>query len=159
MGQPVILQGAVVVGTVTLEENVSVWYNAVLRGDTGSVTVKAGSNIQDNVTVHTAEGYPVLVEENVSVGHGAILHGCRIGENTVVGMGAIVLNGAKIGKNCLLGAGTLIPQNTEIPDNSLVIGFPGKVKRSLTEEEIANNRKNALHYIALSQKYCKEQDL
>lgn len=157
MNEPIIFQGAVVVGDVVLAEDVSVWYNAVLRGDVESITVKAGSNIQDNVTIHTAEGYPVLIEENVSVGHGAILHGCHIGENTVVGMGAIVLNGAKIGKNCLLGAGTLIPQNTEIPDNSLVIGFPGKVKRTLTEEEIAQNRENAEHYVALSKQYAEEK--
>ncbi len=157
MKKPIILQGAVVVGDVTLEADVSVWYNAVLRGDVESITVKAGSNIQDNVTVHTAEGYPVTIEENVSVGHGAILHGCHIGENTVVGMGAIVLNGANIGKNCLLGAGTLIPQNTEIPDNSLVIGFPGKVKRTLTEEEIAQNKENAEHYVALSKQYAEEK--
>ena len=157
MNKPIIMKGAVVVGDVTLAEDVSVWYNAVLRGDVEPITVKAGSNIQDNVTVHTADGYPVIIEENVSVGHGAILHGCHIGENTVVGMGAIALNGAKIGKNCLLGAGTLIPQNIEIPDNSLVIGFPGKVKRILTEEEIANNKENAEHYVALSKQYAEEK--
>lgn len=157
MNKPIIMKGAVVVGDVTLAEDVSVWYHAVLRGDVEPITVKTGSNIQDNVTVHTADGYPVIIEENVSVGHGAILHGCHIGENTVVGMGAIVLNGANIGKNCLLGAGTLIPQNTEIPDNSLVIGFPGKVKRILTEEEIANNKENAEHYVALSKQYAEEK--
>ncbi len=156
MNKPIIMKGAVVVGDVTLAEDVSVWYNAVLRGDVEPITVKMGSNIQDNVTVHTAEGYPVIIEENVSVGHGAILHGCHIGENTVVGMGAIVLNGARIGKNCLLAAGTLIPQNTEIPDNSLVIGFPGKVKRTLIEEEVLKNKENAEHYVALSKQYAEE---
>ncbi len=153
MEQSVVLKGAVVVGNVLLEKDVSVWYNAVLRGDCEAITVQEGSNIQDNVTVHTAKGYPVFIEKNVSVGHGAILHGCHIGENTVVGMGAIVLNGAKIGKNCILGAGTLITQNTSIPDNSLVIGFPGKVKRNLTEEEIKENKNNADHYVALSKQY------
>ena len=157
MEQPIIFQGAVVSGEVTLESNVSVWYNAVLRGDVASITVKEGSNIQDNATLHTAEGYPVVIEKNVSVGHGAILHGCHIGENTIVGMGAIVLNGAVIGKNCLLGAGTLITENTLIPNNSLVIGFPGKVKRLLTEQEIIKNKENAEHYITLSKQYLKEQ--
>ncbi len=156
MQDAILLQGAVVVGDVTLEEDVSLWYNSVVRGDVASVTIKQGSNIQDNATVHTAEGYPVLIGENVSVGHGAILHGCVVGENTVVGMGAIVLNGAKVGKNCILGAGTLITQNTVIPDNSLVIGFPGKVKRVLTQEEIQANRHNAIQYVSLAKKQKKE---
>lgn len=157
MAEPILLQGAIAVGDVTLEENVSVWYNAVLRGDAEPIVIKKNSNIQDNVTIHTAEHYPVFVEENVSVGHGAILHGCHIGENTVVGMGAIVLNGAKVGKNCILGAGTLVTQNIEIPDNSLVIGFPGKVKRSVTGEEIRKNKENAEYYVMLSAKHKKEQ--
>lgn len=156
MQDAVLMQGAVVVGDVTLSNEVSVWYNAVLRGDVAPIVVGCRSNIQDNVTVHTAEGYPVIIEENVSVGHGAILHGCSIGENTVVGMGAIVLNGAKVGKNCILGAGTLITQNTVIPDNSLVIGFPGKVKRFVTEDEIQANRDNAAHYVMLSKKQAKD---
>ena len=154
--EAIVLKGAIVVGNVTLEEDVSIWYNAVLRGDIEPITVKKGSNIQDNVTVHVADGYPVVVEENVSVGHGAILHGCHIGENTVVGMGAIVLNGADIGKNCTIGAGALITQNTVIPDNSLVIGFPGKVKRTLTSEEVKENYKNAKHYITLAKQYSEE---
>ena len=152
----IVLKGAIVVGNVTLEEDVSIWYNAVLRGDIAPITVKKGSNIQDNVTIHVVEGQPVVVEENVSVGHGAILHSCHIGENTVVGMGAIVLNGAIIGKNCIIGAGTLITQNTEIPDNSLVIGFPGKVKRTITFEEIEKNQKNAEEYVALAKQYAEE---
>ncbi len=153
MKKPIILQGAVVVGDVSLEQEVSVWYNAVLRGDVAAITVKKGSNIQDNVAVHASEGYPVTVGEYVSVGHGAILHGCSVGDNSLIGMGAILLDGVVVGKNCIIGAGALLPKNTQIPDNSLVIGFPGTVKRSVTREEILRNQQNATHYILLSEQY------
>ena len=139
---------AVVAGDVRLGENASVWHHAVVRGDRASVHIGRGSNVQDNCVVHVDAGYPVELGENVTVGHGAILHGCSIGDNSLIGMGAIVMNGCRIGRNCIIGAGTLITQGTEIPDNSLVIGNPGRVKRQVTEAEIEQNRNNARQYAA-----------
>lgn len=144
---------AVVTGEVFLEDNVSVWHNSTLRGDTASIRIGKESNIQDNVCIHAGDGYPVFLGEQVSVGHGAILHGCRIEDGTVVGMGTIVLNGAHIEKDCLIGAGTLVTQGMHIPAGSLVLGSPAKIHRRLEEEEIRHNRENALHYV----KMAKEQ--
>lgn len=142
-----IAPGAVVLGDVHLEENVSIWYNASVRGDREPICIGRGSNIQDNCVVHVDAGFPVTIGENVTVGHGAIIHGCTIGDNSLVGMGAILMNGCRIGKNCIVAAGALVTQGVEIPDNCLVMGNPGKVKRIVTEEEIQNNLKNAKIYI------------
>ncbi len=139
---------AVVAGDVKLGKNASVWYHAVVRGDRASVHIGRGSNIQDNCVVHVDAGYPVELGENVTVGHGAILHGCSIGDNSLIGMGAIVMNGSRVGRNCIIGAGTLITQGMVIPDNSLVIGNPGRVKRQVTEAEIEQNLTNARRYAA-----------
>lgn len=142
-----IAPGAVVLGDVNLGEAVGIWYNATVRGDRASITVGRGSNIQDNCVVHVEEGYPVKIGENVTIGHGAIVHGCVIGDNTLVGMGAILMNGCRIGKNCVIGAGTIVTGGKEIPDFSLVIGNPGKIIRQVTETEIEENLKNAKFYV------------
>ncbi len=143
-----IAKNATVVGDVRLGENVSIWYNAVLRGDSGAITVGAGTNIQDGATVHeeTALG------KNCTVGHGAIVHGCTLGDNCVVGMGAVILNGAKIGNNCIVGAGALVTGKMDAPDGALILGSPAKVVKEVTAEQIADNARNAAHYIELARK-------
>lgn len=142
-----IAAGAVVTGDVILGEDSSVWYNAVIRGDMEPIVIGNRTNIQDGCVLHVDHGYPLKLGNGVTVGHGAILHGCTVGDNSLIGMGAIVLNDAKIGKDCLIGAGALIPQGMEVPDGSLVIGFPAKVKRALTPEEIRHNTENANDYV------------
>ncbi len=147
-----IAQGAVLCGDVTIGDNVSVWYNAVIRGDMASVSIGDNTNIQECSVLHVSENMPLALGNGVTVGHGAILHSCTIGDNTLIGMGAIVLDGAKIGKNCIVGAGALVTGGTEIPDGSLVIGSPAKVRREVTDEEILANEKNALEYVHLMEK-------
>lgn len=147
-----VAPGAVVQGNVTIGEHSSIWYHAVLRGDRNSIMIGNGSNIQDNAVVHMDSGYSVEIGDHVTIGHGAIVHGCKIGDNTMIGMGAILMNGCRIGKNCIIGAGALITQHVEIPDCSLVIGNPGKVKRTVTEDEIRHNLKNAQLYEEEAQK-------
>ncbi|MBQ9989379.1 MAG: gamma carbonic anhydrase family protein [Lachnospiraceae bacterium] len=142
-----IAKGAVVMGNVTLEADTSIWYNAVVRSIDKSIHIGEGSNIQDNAVVHVDEDHGVSIGKHVTVGHSAIIHGCRIDDNTLIGMGAIILNGATIGKNCIIGAGALVTQDTIIPDNSLVIGRPGKIIRQVSDENVAGSLQNALHYI------------
>lgn len=149
---------AVILGNVTIEESCSVWFHATVRGDRAGIFIGKGSNIQDNAVIHVDAGFPVYIGENVTIGHGALIHGCRIEDNTLVGMGAIVLDGAKIGKNCILGAGALVPQNMIIPDNSLVIGCPGRVVRKVTEEETRANLLNAQAYVEEGRRYRQEFD-
>lgn len=139
--------GAVVVGDVSIGRNSSIWYNAVLRGDEGPIIIGEETNVQDCCVIHTSKNYPVVIGDRVTIGHGAIVHGCKIGDNALIGMGAIILNGAKIGRNCLIAAGSLVTQNMEIPDGMLVMGSPAKIKRALTEEEILKNKENALDYV------------
>ena len=143
-----VAKGAVVLGDVTMDKNCSVWYNATVRSTESYITIGKGSNVQDNAVIHVSYDYPTIIGCNVTIGHSAVIHGCTIEDNALIGMGAIVLNGAKIGKNCIIAAGALIPQNKEIPDNSLVMGTPGKIVRQVTEEEIVQNRENAEHYIS-----------
>uniref|UniRef100_UPI004055C15B gamma carbonic anhydrase family protein n=1 Tax=Acetatifactor sp. TaxID=1872090 RepID=UPI004055C15B len=147
-----IAPGAIVLGDVTAYEDVGIWYHATVRGDRASIIIGKGSNIQDNCVVHVDEGYPVEIGEHVTIGHGAIIHGSKIGDNSLIGMGAILLNSCVIGKNCIIGAGALVTQNTVIPDNSLVLGNPGKIKRELTSEEIAGNLQNAFIYVEEARK-------
>ena len=142
-----IAKGAVVLGDVSIAKDCSVWYNATIRSTESKITIDSGTNIQDNAVIHVDFSHPTIIGSHVTIGHGAIIHGCPIDDNSLIGMGAIILNGAKIGKNCIIAAGALIPQNKEIPDNSLVIGSPGKIIRQVTEEEIISNTKNAEHYI------------
>ncbi|MCT4371773.1 gamma carbonic anhydrase family protein [Yangia mangrovi] len=134
------------IGRIVLEEGSSVWFGCTLRGDNEEIRVCAGSNIQENVVCHTDMGYPLTIGAGCTIGHKAMLHGCTIGENSLVGMGATILNGAKIGRNCLIGAGALIPEGKEIPDGSLVMGVPGKVVRQLDEAAIEGLRKSAKGY-------------
>ncbi|WP_341999139.1 gamma carbonic anhydrase family protein [Microbacterium sp. LWH7-1.2] len=143
-----VAAGARVVGGVTLGPGASVWYNAVLRADGDTITVGANSNLQDNVSVHVDAGRPVVIGENVSVGHNAVVHGCTIGDGSLIGMGAVVLNGAKIGSGCLVAGGAVVLEGSEIPDGSLVAGVPAKVRRELTDEERAGLLRNAEHYLA-----------
>ena len=147
--KPFIAPGAHVVGDVQLGENVGIWYNAVVRGDTGTIVIGDNSNIQDNTTLHTDADFQVHVGKGVTIGHNAVVHGCTIGDNTVIGMGSIVLNGAVIGKNCIIGAGSLVTGKMRIPDNSLAFGNPAKVVRPVTDEEINANQDNAVHYVEL----------
>lgn len=144
----VMLRGSVVTGDVTLGKDVGIWYNAVLRGDHAPITVGDGSNIQDNCVVHVGEGTPAVIGKGVTVGHAAIVHGCTIGDNTMVGMGSIVMDRAQVGKNCIIGAGALVTQGTVIPDNSIAFGNPAKVIRRMTDDEVAYNRYNAETYVA-----------
>lgn len=135
-----VFESATVLGDVRLAARSSVWPGAVLRGDNDPITVGAGSNVQDGSVLHTDIGQPLTIGENVTIGHQAMLHGCTIGDGTLVGMQAVILNGARIGRNCLIGAGALVGEGKEIPDNSVVIGRPGKILRSLTPADIAGIR-------------------
>ena len=150
--QTYLAPGAHVVGDVTLGENVGIWYNAVVRGDTGSIFIDDNSNVQDNSTLHTDEGHSIYIGKGVSIGHNAVVHGCTVGDNTVVGMGSIILSGAVVGKNCIIGAGALVTGKMVIPDNSMAFGNPAKVVRQLTAEEVEDNRHNAEHYVDLMNK-------
>lgn len=149
----VVFPGAVVVGDVTLGEDCSIWYNAVLRADEAPIRLGDGSNVQDNAVLHVTEGHPLTVGKDVTVGHGAILHSCTVGDNTLIGMGAIVLDDAVIGDNCVIAAGALVTGRTVIPDGSMVMGSPAKVKRELTAEEIEATRRNAEVYRELKEGY------
>lgn len=143
-----VAHGARLVGEVTLGEGASVWYNAVLRGDGASITVGAGSNLQDNVSVHVDAGRPVIIGTNVSVGHNAVVHGCTIGDASLIGMGSTVLSGVVIGDECLVAAGAVVLEGTIVPAGSLVAGVPAKVRRELTDDERAGIRNNAETYRA-----------
>ena len=134
------------IGDVVLEEGASVWFCATLRGDNEQILVGAGSNVQENCVFHTDMGFPLIIGRNCTIGHKVMLHGCVIGNNSLIGMGATILNGAKIGDNCLIGAGALIPEGKEIPDGSLVMGMPGKVVRQLDDTAIAGLELSALGY-------------
>jgi len=146
---------ATIIGDVTLEKNTSIWFNAVLRGDIENIYIGEGSNVQDGSVLHTDPGYPLKVGKNVTIGHTVMLHGCMIGDNSLIGIGAVILNNAKIGKNCIIGAKALITENKEIPDNSLVVGSPGKVIREVTEEEKKAVLENTKHYQDNWKKYSK----
>ncbi|MFT4520799.1 MAG: carbonic anhydrase/acetyltransferase-like protein (isoleucine patch superfamily) [Halioglobus sp.] len=151
-----IAPNAAVIGNVTLHENVSVWFSCVLRGDAERIEVGAGSNIQDGTVMHADAGFPMVVGENVTVGHNAMLHGCTIGDGSLVGINAVVLNGAVIGKGCLIGANALVTEGMEVPDGSLVLGSPGKIKSQFTEEEREILIANALHYVENGKRFSRE---
>jgi len=143
-----IAPDARVIGKVTLGDEVGIWFGAVLRGDNERITVGARTNIQEHSILHTDMGFPLTIGAGCTIGHRAILHGCTIGENSLIGMGAILLNGARIGANCVVGAGALVPEGREVPDGSLVVGMPGKVIRSLDEAAIEKLRQSAAGYVA-----------
>ncbi|MCM8749985.1 gamma carbonic anhydrase family protein [Thermomicrobiaceae bacterium CFH 74404] len=141
-----IAEGARVIGDVVLGPGASVWFNAVLRGDTEQILIGEGTNIQDGAVVHADPGYPCVVGARVIAGHGAILHGCQIGDDCLIGMGAIVLNGARLGPGCIVAAGALIPERREIPERSLVMGVPARVVRAVTDAEVEEIRAAAERY-------------
>ncbi|NLA99516.1 MAG: gamma carbonic anhydrase family protein [Methanomicrobiales archaeon] len=148
-----IAENATVIGDVTLADDASVWFGAVARGDRDTITVGEGSNIQDNAVVHTTPGFPVAIGAEVSVGHGAILHGCTIRDRVLVGMGAVVLNGAVVGEGSIIGAGAVVTEGKDIPRNSLVLGVPGKVVRETTPEQREGILHNAREYVKLAGRY------
>ena len=156
IGDFFIADNASVIGKVLLEENASVWFGAVLRGDNELITVGKGSNVQDLAILHTDPGYPLTIGENCTIGHKAVLHGCEIGNNSLIGIDAIVLNGAKIGENCLIGAGALISERKEIPDGSLVMGSPGKIVRELSKEQVASLTESANRYVQNFKRFKSE---
>lgn len=142
-----------VIGLCDIQDGASIWFGATLRGDNELISIGKNTNIQENSVLHTDMGYPMVIGEGCTIGHKVMLHGCTIGENTLIGMGAVILNGAKIGKNCLIGAGALITENKEIPDGSLVMGSPGKVVRTLDDETIERLRFSATHYSENAQRF------
>lgn len=142
-----VAENATVLGLVALENNASVWFNAVIRGDNELITIGENSNIQDACVLHTDPGIPLTIGKNVTVGHKVMLHGCTIGDNSLIGINSVILNGAKIGRNCLIGANSLIPEGKEIPDGSLVMGSPGKVVKTLSPEQQAGLRRSAEVYV------------
>ena len=151
-----IAESADVIGNVILEDQVSVWFNAVLRGDNDPITVGRSSNIQDGSVLHTDLGSPLTIDEGVTVGHKVMLHGCFIGKNSLIGINSVILNGARIGANCLIGANSLIPEGKEIPDGSLAMGSPAKIIRQLDEKAIATLRISAENYVANYKRFRKD---
>lgn len=148
-----IAQSAQVIGTVSIAEDVNIWFGAVIRSDVATVSIGRRTNVQDNAVVHVSTGYPTQIGDDVTIGHGAIVHGCTVGNRVLIGMGSIVLDGAIIGDDTMIGAGSLIPPSKVIPAKSLVMGSPGKVIRSLTEEEIADLKASAERYVSYAKEY------
>lgn len=152
-------ENTVIRGNVTFGNDCSVWHNAVIRADSGSITIGNRTNIQDLVMIHTGEGgYDVNIGDDVTIGHSAIIHGCTIKDGSLIGMGAIIMNGASIGKHCIVGAGSLITQHKQFPDNTLIMGSPAKAVRSLTEEEIQGNLRNAELYVQHAKEELQSSD-
>ena len=148
-----ITESANIIGKVKIEANASVWFDVTIRGDNELIVVGENSNVQEGCILHTDPGCPLTIGKNVTIGHQAMLHGCTIGEGSLIGIQAVILNGAKIGKNCLVGAGALVTEGKVFPDNSLIVGSPAKVVRTLTEEAIASMQGNTQHYVARAQQY------
>ena len=148
-----IAPNASVIGEVNLERDASIWFNAILRADNEPITIGEGSNVQDGAIIHTDPGYACNIGKKVTVGHMAMLHGCSIGDGSLIGIGSVVLNGAKIGKNCIIGSKALVTEGMDVPDGSMVLGIPGKIKKTLTEEEQSVVPLGADHYIDNYKKY------
>lgn len=151
-----VAHNATVIGSVKLMEKSSIWFNVVIRGDNELITIGPESNIQDGSVLHTDPGIPLTIGRGVTVGHKAMLHGCQIGDYSLIGINAVVLNGAKIGKHCLIGANTLIPEGMEIPDGSMVIGSPGKVRRELNDSQKKMLEFSAAHYVKNAERYLAD---
>jgi carbonic anhydrase/acetyltransferase-like protein (isoleucine patch superfamily) len=148
-----IADSANIIGKVRIEANASIWFDVTIRGDNELITISENSNVQEGSILHTDPGYPMVIGKNVTVGHQAMLHGCTVGDGSLIGIQAVVLNGAKIGKNCLVGAGALVTEGKEFPDNSLIIGSPAKVVRTLSEADIAGLQRNANIYVKRGQAF------
>ncbi len=151
-----IADNAIVIGSVIIHNNVSIWYNAVIRGDNEYIAILENTNIQDGVIIHTDAGIPASIGRGVTVGHQAMLHGCTIGDNSLIGINAVLLNNSVIGKNCIIGANCLITEGNVIPDNSMVLGSPGKVIREVTPAEIEGLKSTANHYVKNFKRFKKE---
>ena len=148
-----VADSAQVMGDVTLAEGSSVWFGVVARGDTATIAVGKGSNIQDNSVLHADEGMPLLIGDNVTIGHQVMLHGCTIGDGSLIGIQAVVLNGAKIGRNCLVGAGALVTEGKEFPDGCMILGSPAKAVRQLSDAQIEGLKMSAQHYMDNARRY------
>ncbi|MEZ5506416.1 MAG: gamma carbonic anhydrase family protein [Gammaproteobacteria bacterium] len=148
-----IANNATVIGAVKLAKDVSIWFNVVIRGDNDPIIIGEGTNIQDGSVLHTDHGFPMTIGAHVTVGHKVMLHGCTIGDNTLIGINSVILNGAKIGKNCIIGANSLIPEGKEIPDNSMVMGSPGKIVREVDAAKLGLIKMSALHYVENYKRY------
>ncbi|MCY1744261.1 gamma carbonic anhydrase family protein [Ensifer sp. SL37] len=145
-----------VIGQVEIGEEVGIWFGVSLRGDNEPIRLGARTNIQENVVIHVDPGFPVTIGEGCTIGHGAIIHGCTIGENSLIGMGATVLNGAKIGRNCLVGANALVTEGKEFPDNSLIVGAPAKAIRTLDDAAVEGLKRSAAHYVKNWRRYAAD---
>ncbi|SHG48087.1 gamma carbonic anhydrase family protein [Massilia sp. CF038] len=151
-----VAEAATLIGKVTLEQDASVWSGATIRGDNERITIGRGSNVQEGTVMHTDMGYPLTVGQNVTIGHQAMLHGCTVGDGSLIGIQAVILNGARIGKGCLVGAGALVTEGKEFPDHSLIIGAPAKAVRTLGEDEIARLALSAASYVARGKMFKTE---
>ena len=151
-----ITDSANIIGKVKIEANASVWFDVTIRGDNELITVGENSNVQEGTILHTDPGMPLVIGKNVTVGHQAMLHGCTVGDGSLIGIQAVVLNGAKIGRNCLVGAGALVTEGKAFPDNSLILGSPAKAVRTLTEEDIARLQRSAANYVQRGQLFKQQ---
>jgi len=151
-----VAPSASLIGSVVMHENASVWFNCTLRADNEPITIGENSNVQDGSVLHVDPGFPIEIAANVTVGHKVMLHGCTIGENTLIGMNAVVLNGAQIGKNCLIGANALVTESMQIPDGSMVLGSPAKVIKTLDQQKQAILKMGADHYVINGQLYAEK---
>lgn len=158
-GEYFVADSATLIGSVVLENNASVWFNVLVRGDNDLITIGENSNVQDSCVLHTDPGIKLTIGKNVTVGHMAMLHGCSIGDNTLIGIKSVILNNAVIGKNCLIGANTLIPEGKEIPDGSVVMGSPGRVVRQLKEDDLARLTRGAAVYVDNARRYREMLDV
>ena len=150
-----VADNATVLGRVRIEEDASIWFNAVLRGDTEPIVIGARANVQDGCVLHTDIGFPLLIGDGVTIGHGAILHGCRIGRGSLIGIGAVVLNGAEVGEDCLIASQALIPEGKVIAPRSVVMGSPGKVVRQVTDRDLSRMRESCQDYVSRGQQYAR----
>ncbi|WP_430462778.1 gamma carbonic anhydrase family protein [Thalassolituus sp. LLYu03] len=151
-----VADGARIIGSVELHNDSSVWFGVVIRGDNHLITIGEASNVQDNAVLHTDSGIPLTLGKGVTVGHNAMLHGCTVGDYSLIGINAVVLNKARIGKHCIIGANALIPEGMEIPDGSLVVGSPAVIKRQLSEAQCRILEASAAHYVQNARRYCSE---
>ncbi|MCD2176781.1 gamma carbonic anhydrase family protein [Rhizobium sp. C1] len=154
-GEYWVAPGAHVIGKVELAEDVGIWFGATLRGDNEIIAIGKGSNIQENTVIHTDPGFPVHIGQNCTIGHSAVIHGCTIGDNSLIGMGATVLNGAKIGNNCLVGANALVTEGKQFPDNSLIVGAPARAIRTLEADDAARLGLSAQNYVRNWKRFSK----
>ncbi|MDD7016001.1 MAG: gamma carbonic anhydrase family protein [Firmicutes bacterium] len=150
-----VADGAIIRGRVTIGEDSSVWFNAVIRAEQDEIRIGSRTNIQDTAVVHVDPGYPAIIGDDCTIGHNAIIHGCTIGNNCIIGMGAIIMDGAVIGDNCIIGAGSLVSEHKEIPANTIAFGNPVKIRKNMTEENIAANLRSAAGYVKEAKEYAE----